>query len=122
MKVTMNCEENPEEAPSNKVETYRKIPCMIHAGSEAVNNIKEGISYGLTSQVEKNSESLGRNALYKKTSRMQNLPSYLVVQKVRFIWKEANALHNTEATRTKILRNVKFPKILDVYDFCTPEL
>ena len=28
----------------------------------------------------------------------------------------------TEATKAKILRNVAFPKVLDIWEFCTDEL
>lgn len=41
---------------------------------------------------------------------------------MRFFWKDAQVSAGTKATKTKILRNVSFPKILDVYPFCTDEL
>ena len=67
----------------------------------------------------------------------------MVVQMVRFFWKKSNANTGSEATKAKILRvmilssfkkkfstpkiyfykqNVTFPKILDVYQFCSDDL
>jgi ubiquitin carboxyl-terminal hydrolase 14 len=41
---------------------------------------------------------------------------------VRFFWKKASAVAGTDATKTKIMRNVSFPKVFDVYEFCSEEL
>jgi len=49
-------------------------------------------------------------------------PKYLIVQKNRFIWKKGNELAGTEATKSKILKKIMFPKVLDVYDFCCEDL
>lgn len=68
------------------------------------------------------SSTLDRNALYKRESKLMNLPGYLIVSNSRFTWKEANVLAGTDATRTKILKNVVFSKNLDVYDLCTDDL
>jgi ubiquitin carboxyl-terminal hydrolase 14 len=46
----------------------------------------------------------------------------LTIQFVRFYWKKESALSGTKAGKAKILRNVSFPKVLDIYDFCTDEL
>ena len=40
---------------------------------------------GLEGTVEKMSALLGRNAVYKKTSRLSRLPAYLTVQFVHFL-------------------------------------
>jgi len=50
------------------------------------------------------SSTLDRNALYKRESKLMNLPGYLIVSNSRFTWKEANVLAGTDATRTKILK------------------
>ena len=41
---------------------------------------------------------------------------------MRFYWKKESSLAGTKAGKSKILRNVSFPKDLDIYEFCTPEL
>jgi ubiquitin carboxyl-terminal hydrolase 14 len=41
---------------------------------------------------------------------------------VRFYWKKESSTTGTKAGKAKILRNVSFPKILDMYEFCTEDL
>ena len=54
--------------------------------------------------------------------RMNNLPPYLVVNLVRFFWKKESETAGTKAGKAKILRNVSFPMVLDVYDLCSDSL
>ena len=103
-------------------ETAKKLSCIIDNQHNPINNLMEGIKIGLQGSLEKQSDVLGRNAVFEKTSELMNLPPYLAVQKIRFVWRERDAGTNTEATKAKILRNVAFPRILDVKEFCTPEL
>jgi len=70
----------------------------------------------LEEQITKNSPSLGRDAVYLKSSKISRLPAYLSIQFVRFSYKER------EAINAKILKDVKFPLELDVYELCRPEL
>jgi len=81
-----------------------------------VNYLHNGILHSLDQKIEKNSESLGRSAVYSKTQRISRLPAYLTVNFVRFFWKE------NERVKAKILRKVKFPFELDASQFCTPDL
>ncbi len=67
-------------------------------------------------QVEKNSEKLGREAVYKLSNRVKKLPYYLTIQMMRFEW---NAISGNKA---KILRECQFNLSFDAYDLCTPEL
>lgn len=53
---------------------------------------------------------------------MITLPNYLVVQKVRFSWKQKDLGTANDAQRCKILKAVTFPKELEVGQFCTEEL
>ena len=41
---------------------------------------------------------------------------------VRFYWKQASNVGGTEAGKAKILRQVTFPKVFDLFEFCTDEL
>ncbi|OWR52227.1 putative ubiquitin specific peptidase 14, partial [Danaus plexippus plexippus] len=70
----------------------------------------------MSEQITKMSETLGRDAVYTKTSKISRLPAYLTVQFVRFYYKEK------ESINAKILKDVKFPLELDVYELCSPEL
>jgi len=84
--------------------------------------LQKGLEISMKGQVEKNSPSLGRMALYEQTTKINRLPSYLTVNFVRFYYKPANEASGTKAGKAKILKNVAFPKNLDVYDFCSDEL
>ena len=64
----------------------------------------------------KTSEKLGREAQYMKSLKISRLPGYLTVQMVRFQFKQKDAIN------AKILKDIKFPMMLDTFDLCTPEL
>ena len=114
MTISLKCNESVDEAPTTTVENFLKLTVNIGAGVSTY--MATDIQAGLTQQVEKNSISLNRNSIYTQVSRVSRLPYYLVVNFVRFQWK------SSENIRAKILKRVKFPHDLDVYDFCTPEL
>ncbi|XP_074296054.1 ubiquitin carboxyl-terminal hydrolase 6-like [Silene latifolia] len=105
------CQESGEE--TTEVESTFALKCHI---SHEVNHLHEGLKHGLKSELEKNSPTLGRSAIYFKESRISGLPRYLTIQFVRFFWKrESNQ-------KAKILRKVDYPLELDVFDFCSDEL
>lgn len=64
----------------------------------------------------KRSEILDRDAEYMKTLKVSRLPGYLTVQMVRFQFKQKDAIN------AKILKDVKFPMMLDTFELCAPEL
>jgi ubiquitin carboxyl-terminal hydrolase 14 len=64
----------------------------------------------------KHSETLGRDAVYMKKMRVSRLPGYLTIQMVRFQFKQRDAVN------AKILKDIKFPLMLDVFDLCSNEL
>eukprot|EP00178_Gracilaria_changii_P010668 TRINITY_DN30_c0_g1_i3.p1 TRINITY_DN30_c0_g1~~TRINITY_DN30_c0_g1_i3.p1 ORF type:complete len:477 (+),score=137.35 TRINITY_DN30_c0_g1_i3:1276-2706(+) len=105
------CDESDERV--QRRETVRSLKCHI---SKNVNHLAQGIKEGLEEKIEKRSDALERSARWTRTNRMHSLPPFLVVQFVRFFWKPA------EGVKAKILRNVSFPVLLDVYDYCTAEL
>jgi ubiquitin carboxyl-terminal hydrolase 14 len=72
--------------------------------------------------MEKFSEILQRNAVFKKTSKINKLPNYLCVQFVRFYWKKESNVGGTKAGKAKILRSVMYPRVLDLYKFCSDSL
>ncbi|KAL5579402.1 hypothetical protein UlMin_011844 [Ulmus minor] len=107
----VHCQESGEE--SSETETVYSLKCHI---SHEVNHLHEGLKHGLKSELEKNSPSLGRSAIYLKESRINGLPRYLTIQFVRFFWKrESNQ-------KAKILRKVDYPLQLDIYDLCSDDL
>ncbi len=46
----------------------------------------------------------------------------MTIHFVRFYWKKESSVSGTKAGKAKILRNVAFPKVLDVYELCSEEL
>ena len=64
----------------------------------------------------KKSPILDRDAEYIKTLKVCRLPGYLTVQMVRFEFKQKDAIN------AKILKDIKFPMMLDTFDLCSPEL
>lgn len=101
------------EQPTHSSDVFYKLDC--HIGKET-NHLHDGILAGLEEEIEKNSPLLGRNAVYKKRSRIARLPQYLTVHFVRFFWKRETQ------KKAKIMRKVTFPAELDVVEFCTEDL
>jgi ubiquitin carboxyl-terminal hydrolase 14 len=71
---------------------HRKLVCNIQGGSDAaaqanVSHIAEGIQLALSGKIEKQSDVLGRNAVWTRTQRIARLPKVLTVQFGRFYWK-----------------------------------
>jgi ubiquitin carboxyl-terminal hydrolase 14 len=64
------------------------------------------------------------NHIYLSKTRFSSLPQFLIVQMVRFFWKEVNDPDNqfNKPQATKICRVVDFGLKLDLFDLCTEEL
>lgn len=107
----LQCTEADEPVATTS-EEFQKLSCHI---SQQTNNLNAGIEQSLVGTLEKFSPTLNRNALYQKSQRISKLPPYLIVNFVRFFWKAK------EQVKAKVLRDVKFLTVLDVYDFCTEE-
>ncbi|GAA5840585.1 hypothetical protein JCM11251_007620 [Rhodosporidiobolus azoricus] len=101
---TLKSDEAPNEEPTVSKEKFLEVKCNI---SSATNYMMQGIAESMEQDVEKNSLSLGRQAVYKETTRISRLPSYLTVNLVRFYWRREIG------KKTKIMRKVKFPFDLD---------
>lgn len=112
-KATDMCGEGEDAEVVERNDTVRILKCHI---SSTVNHLVQGVKEGLEETIEKHSARLDKTAEWKRTTRFDNIPPFLIVQFVRFFWKPA------ENVKAKILRNVSFPTQLDVFDFCTDEL
>ncbi|KAF1929379.1 cysteine proteinase [Didymella exigua CBS 183.55] len=115
--TVMECDEPAAkemgEEPVTGEDTFFKLNCHINVET---NHLRDGLAAGLKEQIEKNSEVLGRNAVYTKTSKISRLPVHLPVHFVRFDWRRDT---NKKA---KIMRKVTFPDELDAIEFCTDTL
>ncbi|WEW56725.1 deubiquitinating enzyme [Emydomyces testavorans] len=101
------------EMPVESSDLFYKLNC--HIGKDT-NHLQDGIMASLEEKIEKRSDTLGRDAVYTKKSRISRLPKYLTVHFVRFYWKRETQ------KKAKIMRKVTFPSELDVVEFCTEEL
>lgn len=109
----MQCDEAPEEPKTTTTEKQYQFSCFI---SQDVKYMHTGLKLRLKETITKASPTLGKDASYTKSSLISRLPGYLTIQFVRFYYKEK------EKINAKILKDVKFPLSLDVYDLCTPAL
>jgi len=116
-----------EEEPSVKKEDkLNMLVCNIQGGTGntiKIDHLQEGLSLGMEGEVEKFSEVLNRNAIYKRSVKLKRLPKYICIQFMRFFWKATpNSRDHPNGIKCKIMRPVTFPEVLDVYDFCTDDL
>ena len=122
LESTVSNTESDAEPEKTTTEKVLKLSCHIDNNNNPINNIQDGFNISLSGEMEKFSEVLQRNSVFKKKSLVNKLPSYLCVQFVRFYWKKESNVGGTKAGRAKILRSVMYPRILDIYNFCTPDL
>ncbi|PKU40798.1 rho-associated protein kinase 1 [Limosa lapponica baueri] len=111
--TAMKCTEAEEEEVTKGKENLLQLSCFIN---QEVKYLFTGLKLRLQEEITKLSPTLQRNALYIKSSKISRLPAYLTIQMVRFFYKEK------ESVNAKVLKDVKFPLMLDVYELCTPDL
>ncbi len=86
--------------------TAYTVKCNIDT---EVNNLTEGIKLALKDDREKNSEKLGRLAVFTGSSAITKLSPYMTVQMVRFFYKVQ------AAQKAKILRKVPVSIVLKCF-------
>lgn len=94
-------------------EDFHSLKCFINRETK---HLLEGLADGLRGNVERYSEKLGRDTTFSKESKIIELPKYLMVNFVRFFWKESEKIQN------KIIKKVKFPIKLDIASLCSEDL
>merc|ERR1712141_445063 len=107
------CVESEEEPVVKSKEHFLQYNCYI---DKDVKYLSSGLKNRLEEHMSKKSNVLDRDAEYVKTLKVSRLPGYMTVQMVRFQFKQKDAIN------AKILKDIKFPMMLDVHDLCTPEL
>jgi ubiquitin carboxyl-terminal hydrolase 14 len=125
MEETYTCAETDAEPPTTKQSKVFKLVCNIEGGAGKdvqINHLNEGVQMGLEGQVEKNSDVLGRNAIFNKISRVDTLPRVMCVQFMRFYWKATPDNADHAGVKCKMLRPVTFPMVMDTYEFCSDRL
>jgi len=111
-KSTFTCTEDESDKTQTE-ESSLIFSCPIEKETSFV---LRGLEQAFQGTVEKESASLGRTALYSKTTEFERLPGYLCVNLVRFFFKKK------EQVICKKMRDVKFSQTLDVIKLCSPEL
>lgn len=111
--VTLKCMESEEEPEARTKEHFLQLSCFI---SQDVKYMMAGLKSKLSETINKMSPTLNKDCEYKKTSTISRLPAYLTIQFVRFFYKERGAVN------AKILKDIKFPLQLDVFELCSEEL
>merc|ERR1719225_2316764 len=107
------CVESDEEPVTKSTEHFLQYSCYI---DKDVKYLASGLKNRLQESLTKKSAILDRDAEYVKNLKVSRLPGYLTVQMVRFQFKQKDAIN------AKILKDIKFPMMLDVHDLCTSEL
>jgi len=107
------CDESEEEDKQVTFDRFQQLSCHI---SQDVKYLHTGLIARMKEQITKRSEKLDRDAIFTKGSTITRLPAYLSVEMVRFFYKEK------EKVNAKILKDVKFPIVLDVFELCSSDL
>jgi len=107
------CVEAEGEEPTKGTEKHLQFSCFI---DKDVKYLHTGLKNRLQESITKHSASLGRDAEYMKTMGIIRLPSYITIQMVRFHYKQK------EAVNAKVLKDIKFPVMLDMFDMCSKDL
>jgi len=115
LSVKTKCLESDQEPVSESQDSMRRLQCIIN---ENVAHLNAGLKLGLESDLEKHSDVLNRNAQFHQVKRLARCPKYLVVQLNRFFWKHTPDSQDHRGVNCKILRAVKFPQTLDVFELC----
>merc|ERR1719446_1200750 len=79
---TISCKESTAEEVRKNTYINDLLQCNIQGGPNSevkIEHMKDGVLLGLQSDVEMQSESLGRNAIWEKRSRISKLPKYICV-------------------------------------------
>eukprot|EP00927_Polykrikos_kofoidii_P036723 TRINITY_DN3099_c0_g1_i1.p1 TRINITY_DN3099_c0_g1~~TRINITY_DN3099_c0_g1_i1.p1 ORF type:complete len:534 (+),score=130.89 TRINITY_DN3099_c0_g1_i1:91-1692(+) len=118
----LKCLECDEEPVSEIKDQQRVMLCHLGTPTDPVSHIHQGVQLSLKEHIEKNSAILGRNAQYEKSSAIESLPPYLVVQFARFGYKSANEWAGTSASRVKLTRKIAFSNTFDVFDCASDDL
>ncbi|OAF69556.1 hypothetical protein A3Q56_02661 [Intoshia linei] len=108
--------DHKDEPVETTKEEFLQLSCFIN---KDVRYIGSGLSLSMNETVTKMSKTLNKNIEYKKEGKINRAPGYLVINMMRFYFKE-NA--NKKSVNAKILKDVKFSMNLDIYDMCTSDL
>lgn len=108
LRETLQCQESDQEPVVTRMEAVNKLVCNIQ---NSVNHMHESVKLGLEGTIEKYSQALQRNALWKKQQKVASLSRYICFQFLRFFWKPTPESRDHRGVKCKILRAVSFPEV-----------
>lgn len=120
---TLTCTESSDEPAIVRTEIVSKLVCNIQGGAGqntstsnqsniSVNHLSEGLNLSLNGTIEKYSEVLQRNAIWKKQQKISKLPKYLCIQFMRFYWKLTPESMDHTGVKCKIMRPVTYNEVI----------
>jgi ubiquitin carboxyl-terminal hydrolase 14 len=74
-RIRLSSPEAPTEESKVSSENFLELKCNI---SGTTNYMMQGLSEGMVQEIEKRSESLGRDAVYKEETKIDRLPSCVI--------------------------------------------
>ena len=124
LEETLACIETDLEPVITKRERQTKLVCNISGGTAGakVDHIYDGLKLALEGTVEKQSAVLGRDAVWSKKARVVRLPKYMCFQFMRFFWNRTPGSADHLGVKSKIMRAVAYPDIIDIYDVCSADV
>lgn len=103
-----------KETDAEPEKTTQRSELQLSYPTGKSSHVSGAIEELMTDEIEKNSEALGRSAVFTKKLGIARLPQFLVLKGMRFQW---HAEH-----QRKILRPLKYSMHLDMFDMCTEGL
>ncbi len=80
--VKLTNQEAPEEPATETTEVAQKVSCHIDNENNPINYLQDGIKLSLMGSITKNSPTLGRDATYLKSMKINKLVSSLFSEKM----------------------------------------
>ena len=74
LETTHTNTEDPTEVSTQR-ENVLKLTCQIENGPQSASSLSDGLKIAFAGEIEKNSDNLGRNAVWSKTSKINRLVS-----------------------------------------------
>eukprot|EP01017_Pseudomicrothorax_dubius_P050128 TRINITY_DN9436_c0_g1_i2.p1 TRINITY_DN9436_c0_g1~~TRINITY_DN9436_c0_g1_i2.p1 ORF type:complete len:448 (-),score=101.49 TRINITY_DN9436_c0_g1_i2:37-1380(-) len=95
---------------------------VLDTRGEVSENIQEGLEKCLSNEIQKYTHRFNRDTRFLRKSSFDSLPSYLVIQQMLWERKRVLTEEGEHFVREKIMKTVKFPRVLDLYPFCSSSL
>lgn len=86
LETELVCAEVPDEPTTVQNEKVLRLSCHIDNNGNPINMLFEGLKISLEGDIEKRSPTLGRDAIYRKKSKISKLVSCFLVVLQNLAW------------------------------------